>query len=210
MLIYQVDVTNWCNATCTYCPYPTHKRTKGFMTLETFGHVLRVMRNDAVTLHHFSEPLLHKKLEAIVSMCKVSDVACGFSTNGKTLTQERLDGLAAAGLTWLRLHTDPFGVRLRDFKVPEGLEMTEHRLLVKNDAPKKEMVSFSGYLDLPGKRISQRGCSYLKDGWRVVLWDGSFALCCHDVEGTNDQSTLCTNCDGYVFKSPRDWGNYDG
>lgn len=205
--VYQVDVTNWCNATCTYCPQPTHKREKGFMTTKTFAKVLTVMKNDSLSLHHFGEPLMHRELEAFVVMAKECGKDVGFSTNGKLLTQERLDRLARYGLDWIRLHVDPFGVRLSSFKVPSGLEFTEHRLLVNNDAPKKEMVSYAGHLDIP--QPPKRQCSYLTDKWRVVLWDGSIALCCCDIEGTRSLD-LCRSCSGFVFKSPRDWGDYDG
>lgn len=209
LLIYQIDVTNWCNATCTYCPQPTHQRAKGFISEATFQRVLSSMKNRVVSLHHFGEPLLHKGLEKLVAMAAEAGFTVGFSTNGKGLTQERLDGLAARGLAWMRLHTDPFGVRKRDFITPVGLEFTEHRLLVKSDAPKKDLVSFSGHLDLPEQQNGAARCSYIKDRWRVALWDGRLALCCHDIEGTRDPN-LCNACAGYIFKSPRDWGNYDG
>lgn len=209
--VFQLEVTNWCNATCTYCPQPTHVRPKGFLAEDVLHATLRAMSNRSFQLHHFGEPLLHKGLEKLITICAVEGFDVGISTNGKTLTQSRLDGLAASGLKWLRLHTDPFGVRLRSFAVPEGLEMTEHRLLVKSDAPKKEMQDFAGYLDLAGDRprIGSARCSFLRDDWRVVLWNGDLALCCNDVEGTRALQ-LCTSCDGYVFESPRAIGNYGG
>ncbi len=179
------------------------------MTEETLARTLDSMENRVVLLHHFGEPLLHKSLEALVGLCARRGFTVGISTNGKSLTQERLDSLAGAGLAWLRLHTDPFGVRLSKFSIPVGLEMTEHRILVMSDAPKKEIVSFSGYLDLPRRKDGPPRCSYLQDKWVVVLWDGSIALCCHDVEGTRSQD-LCKNCDGYIFRDPRTIGHYDG
>jgi hypothetical protein len=210
--VYQIEVTNHCNATCTYCPQPTHARPRGFIELATMHAILRAMSNTEVELHHFGEPLLHKRLEDIVSLCVAHGVAPGISTNGRTLTQDRVDSLARAGLAWLRIHTDPFGVRLSQFKTPVGLEATEHRLLVKSDAPRKELQDFAGHLDLVAPNLVRKGrdrCSYLRDDWRVVLWDGRWARCCNDVEGVNDDS-LCGGCDGYVFATPRTVGDYDG
>ena len=207
LLVYQIELTNICNAACAYCPQPGHGRPRGFMSLETFAEALRAMRNRCVSLHHFGEPLLHSGLEGFVSAAASGGFDVGFSTNGLGLDQRRLDRLRECGLSWLRLHTDPFGVRLSDFSVPAGLEFTEHRLLSGSDAPVKEMVSFSGFLGIP--QPAQRECSYIVDGWRVVLWNGDLGLCCHDVEGSRSIS-LCRGCSGYVFGSPRDWGSYDG
>lgn len=208
--IYQIDVTNFCNAKCSYCPHPTHERARGFMTLETFAQALDVMQNDSVSLHHFGEPLLHKSLEQFVSLAHARGIKVGFSTNGEILSQARLDRLLECGLSWLRLHTDPFGIRKSAFVVPDGFEFTEHSIEVENDAPKKEKVSFSGYVqDVAKKNQGAARCSYLRDRWSVVLWDGRFALCCHDIEGTRSAS-LCDQCDGYVFDSPQKWGEYNG
>lgn len=207
--IYQIDTTNFCNAKCSYCPHPTHERKRGFISEETFAAVLRSMENRVVSLHHFGEPLLHKKLENLVEYAVQEGFTVGFSTNAQILTQERLERLVDLGLGWMRLHTDPFGVRLSDFDIPPGFEFTEHALEADNDAPKKDMVSFSGHLDMAPKVDGRSRCSYLKDHWAVALHDGQLALCCHDIEGTRADS-LCDSCEGYVFKSPRDWGNYDG
>jgi len=208
--VYQIETTNRCDAThiCSYCPHEEHARTRGLMDDKTLARALEVMSNRVVSLHHFGEPLLHPNVVEIVRGCTDRGFDVGFSSNCRLLTQEKLDDLAHAGLKWLRMHTDPFGVRLSQFIVPDQLEMTEHRIEADNDAPAKEKVSFSGYVkDMPAKK--QRRCSYLEDDWVVVLWDGRLALCCHDIEGT--QSTkLCTDCEGYVFQTPRDWGEYDG
>ncbi len=212
LLIYQVEPTNWCNATCTYCPQPTHARERGYMTPETWARTLSVMRNTEVLLHHFGESLLHKQLDTLLLMGRAAGKRIGISSNGKGLTQARLDHLTACGLAWLRLHTDPFNVRARDFTAPRGLELSEHRLLVKSDAPKKELQSFAGHLDVTASGPGAAGCSYLADGWRVVLWDGQLALCCNDVEGDGLDAgrNLCAGCTGYVFTGPLEWGAYSG
>lgn len=225
--VWGVDVTNACNATCWYCPQPTHRRARGFISDETFNAALDVAANERFNLHFFSEPLLHPRLEQLVRAATERGHRVGFSTNGVLLTQERLDALVGAGLAWLRLHVnahrrrgEPFGVRLASFQVPPGLRMTEHRVGSQDeglgDVWDKGMVSQAGFvpgLDQGGSPGPRR-CSYLGTGpdgvpWRVVLWDGRFAMCCVDVEGSNSPS-LCSSCDGVVFSSPEVMGDYDG
>lgn len=207
--VYQIELTNRCDASCHYCPHGEHRRVRGFMTEQTFKATLAAMQNKVVSLHHFGEPLLHPDLERLVEIATTYGIVTGFSTNGRLLTQERLDALTKAGVQWIRLHTDPFGVRRSDFVVPLGVEFTEHSLKVENDAPRKDIVSFSGYLDIVPRHDGRTRCSFLRDRWCAVLWDGRVALCCHDIEGTRDLA-LCNECEGYVFDSPRDWGNYGG
>ena len=145
----------------------------------------------------------------------------GFSTNGVLLTQDKINELADNGLKWLRLHTtahkknkQPFNIRLSKFKLPESVLFSEHKVGdYENDAQEKELISYAGHVEGLNEKNGWKKCSYLgyPNGkiWRVVLWDGKFALCCVDLEGKN-KSSLCTNCRGFVFKSAWDWGNYDG
>lgn len=210
--IYQIELTNRCSAHCAYCPQPVLKRAKGSMTMATFKATLRAMRNREVSLHHFGEPLLHPHLLTFIRYASDAGFDTGFSTNGlglRRLTQGLLQQLADAGLMWLRIHTDPFGVRLSHFDVPAGLEVTEHRIDADNDATEKEKVSYGGFLDMPVKHDGQARCSYLKDDWQVVIYTGAIALCCVAAEGERDTS-LCGRCNGFIFKGPRTWLDYDG
>ena len=206
--VFQAEVTNHCNAACWYCPHRTHERARGFMSEDTFRAVLRACANRELGMHHFGEPLLHPDIVGLVHVAAQAGFRVGFSTNGEFLTQELLDELARAGLAWLRLHTDPCRVRIAAFRPPAGLVFTEHTITAANDAPVKPMVGFSGHIPLE-KRKDHSRCSFLRDDWCVVLWDGSIAMCCHDIEGICDLA-LCKECEGYVFKGPADWCNYDG
>lgn len=222
--VWGVDVTNACNATCWYCPQPDHERARGFISEDTFAAVLDVASYPRFNLHFFSEPLLHPKLVELVAMATARGFQVGFSTNGVLLTQAKLDALGAAGLAWLRLHTNahrhrgqPFGVRLSSFAIPAGMVATEHRVGSEDEALgdvwDKGMASQAGFVPGMAEGGGAKRCSYLgTDGgepWRVVLWDGRFAMCCVDIEGKNDPA-LCSKCNGVVFTSPETVGDIDG
>ena len=226
--VWGIDVTNHCDAACSYCPHPTQERARGFMAPSTMKAVLSAMSNRRVNLHFFSEPLLHRQLEELIAMATQAGVDAGFSTNGRLLTQSRLDDLAEAGLRWLRLHVNahkrdgvPFGRRVAEFVTPPGLVFTEHRVGVSGDDEMdaqvwdKGMKSQGGHLDLGEGKAARKPCSYLGTGpftdepWHVVLWDGRFAMCCVDIEGTFNPA-LCESCDGVVFRSPEVVGDYEG
>lgn len=204
--VYQIELTGRCNAACDYCPH-SERDSLGHMSWETYRQALFAAKNRVIGLHHFGEPLLHPDVFDMVEFAASRGYEVGFSTNGELLTQEKLDHLAQAGLRWLRLHTDPFGVRLERFVVPDGLEMTEHAVETDNGAKRKEKVTFSGYTEAPS--TGKRPCSFIEQEWCVVLHTGAIGLCCHDINATQNLG-LCIGCDGYQFDSPRDFGDYDG
>jgi len=209
LLIYQVETTNCCDATCDYCPRRTQSRQLGMISVATFAEVIRVASNKVMALHHFGEPLHNSNLEVMIAMASVSGIDVGFSTNGSLLDQGRLNKLIDVGLKWCRIHTDPFGVRAAAFDVPSHFELTEHSIETNNGAEKKERVSFSGAINGPVGSGGYWRCSFVSQPWVVVLWDGTIATCCHDVNGIRSYD-LCKTCSGYIFDSPRDWGHYDG
>ena len=122
--VWGVDVTNACNATCWYCPQPTHQRARGFISEDTFAAVLDVADNPRFNLHFFSEPLLHPRLEVLVGMATERGFQVGISTNGVLLTQERLDALAAGHHVtwrWVRGHAGDPGNERADALANRGV-----------------------------------------------------------------------------------------
>lgn len=216
---FQVEPTNYCNGGCWYCPQPTLKRPKGIMDSATFVAVLKVASYRAFHLHGYSEPLMHPDLVYMVARAAAWGFKVGFSTNGSLLTQAKLRSLASAGLSWLRLHVGPHNVRLSSFEVPEGLLATEHRVGSEGpeEVPEKGMTSFAGVVKgAPQESGGFDRCSFLGypngKSWQCVLWDGTVTACCVDAEGGGEvgPDAMCSECRGYVFRGPEDWGNYDG
>lgn len=57
-----VELTNFCNLRCSYCTSPTSKRTKGFMTRETFSNLLAQIKKHKIkklSLVGNGESLIH-------------------------------------------------------------------------------------------------------------------------------------------------------
>lgn len=81
MKIYQVEVSNYCNLSCEYCPYPKQYRKKGFMDKRTFETVIQLAKKcnqNLLYLHNFGEPLLHPGLVQFVEIAKKENIECRF------------------------------------------------------------------------------------------------------------------------------------
>lgn len=80
-----IEITNCCNLTCDFCP-PT-VRTPGFIDMNNFSHVLDeiVPYTDYVYLHVKGEPLLHPKLDTILTLCQDHNLKVNITTNGTLL-----------------------------------------------------------------------------------------------------------------------------
>jgi hypothetical protein len=203
MKIYQIETTNHCNADCEYCLHSKLARPKGFITELTFRLALGMAENRELELHHFGEPLLHRNIVELVGMATDAGKLVGLSTNGLLLTQALLDALLIERIQWIRLHTDPYGVRLENFEFPSWFEFTEHSLTGSTEAPSKEKKTMTE-TGIRGAGPGADKCSFIVDDWRVILWDGTVGLCCMDYMGVND-TRICEGCCGYEFKSPRDF-----
>jgi MoaA/NifB/PqqE/SkfB family radical SAM enzyme len=71
MAIYQIELTNHCNAQCEWCGNTGMSRKRGFMALEVFIGTLDYLQvepppGNTVGLHHFGESLLHPDLDSFL------------------------------------------------------------------------------------------------------------------------------------------------
>lgn len=200
--IYQVELTNLCNLKCSYCPIPTSKRQKGYMSEEVFQKILNHMTKigqKLLILHNFGEPLLHPNLERFVSMAFNRGLLPGFSTNGLLLTEERFDALVAAGLHWMciSIHNREAAEKYRHF-LPyarkKGVVLfarnfadTSYLLDESTNVPLTEKHDFAGTAPTPtAKNTGRKGyerCDFLLSNYYVVLWDGTVVACCNDERG---------------------------
>lgn len=110
-----IEITSSCNLSCSFCQET--KRPKRFMSIEEFGHVIEQIKpyTGFVYLHVKGEPLLHPRLEDIISCCEANDMHVNITTNG-TLLKERLDIL-------LRHHVHQINVSLHSADDNDCIDM---------------------------------------------------------------------------------------
>lgn len=95
-----VEPTNICNLACPVCPHgaarfgmiPPLKRSRGYMSLDTFNNVLKscrpYVRNMALYLH--GEPFLNQDLAEMSRRAKNDNILVTIFTNGLLLSEDRL------------------------------------------------------------------------------------------------------------------------
>jgi radical SAM protein with 4Fe4S-binding SPASM domain len=107
----QIEPTNICNLRCPLCPTGTDtvKRTKGFMSPETFKTILDEMGSIlvCVILYGWGEPFLNKETPNFIEECTSRNILTFSSTNGHCLqTLDDALRVVDAGLTSLVIAID--------------------------------------------------------------------------------------------------------
>lgn len=198
MKIYQIEISNLCNLTCTYCPHPGQERPRGLMSHEVFEKTLELLircGQRTAYLHNFGEPLLNPEVADFVRLCTTRGVAASFFTNGVLLTDTVLAELAAAGLRFLCVseHTKGELQRVRQL-VEAGAHPIEIRDTFRPVRP--ALHNWAGQVPrrlakgMPVTGAALGPCLFEREDAAVVLWDGRVNVCCIDVEGRGVQGTV--------------------
>ena len=84
-----IEITNYCNLNCSFCS--RDDRIKHEMTLEEFKHIINEIKNytESIYLHVKGEPLLHSKLDEILSICDENNLKTRITTNGTLLEKKK-------------------------------------------------------------------------------------------------------------------------
>ena len=77
-----VEITNKCNLNCSFCG--KNKRNFKDLSVSEFSVVISKIKDytDYIYLHVKGEPLLHKELDSILSICDDSGIKVNITTNG--------------------------------------------------------------------------------------------------------------------------------
>lgn len=214
MKIYQVELSNFCNLSCKYCPHPFQKRTKGYMTFDTFKKVVSLTQKcnqSLLYLHNFGEVLLYPDLAEFISYARENGIECSFYTNGLLFTEELLKKLYSAGLRRVSISNH---VADTDIKVNELIQKSGVPIFIEEVYDVKERHNWAGQIpDSECDHIchaSENQCIFQRQNAFVILWNGDVSSCCIDCEGVSCRFTvddllvkdyvfikskLCNSCD---------------
>lgn len=191
MKIYQIEISNLCNLTCSYCPHPAQARAKGNMTWTIFEKSVELLvrcGQRTAYLHNFGEPLLHPQVVDFVRHCTDRGVEASFFTNGVLLTDEVMARLADAGLRYLYVseHTRGEARRVGALIAETGLPI---EIRDRFSPQRDQLHTWAGQVARSGRTLPVHPsegpgpCLFQRQEAAVVLWDGRISTCCIDVEG---------------------------
>lgn len=229
--VMQIEVSNLCSLTCSYCPHPSQARPKGNMTFDTFKKCVELVRKSEnpkiggkqfVWLNHFGEPLLNPELSDFIKHAVARNIEVSFSSNGldfdrQMFSRELWRSLADAGLRYVIVSAHERSAASLRKHVGDIIE------IVETWQPKRSQLhDWAGQVDL-GKLVPPMAppvnspCDYETNDMFAVTWDGRVAACCYDIEGrvgrtiedvlegdfTFQSISLCSTCQ--LGRGDADW-----
>ena len=194
MKIYQVEISNYCNLSCSYCPHPSQKRKKGFMTFENFKKVVALAKKCGQTLlylHNFGEVLIHPHLAEFINYAHKKGVQCSFYTNGVLFTEELIKDLYNAGLRRISVSNH---VKDADIVVKELIRKANVPMVIDEVYTVSLRHNWAGQIeDTECDYVCKNNpspCIFQRENAIVVLWNGDISACCIDCEGISVKHTI--------------------
>lgn len=205
MKIYQVEIANYCNLKCPYCPHPLQTRDRGFMKFTTFKKVVNLAKlcnQNMIYLHNFGEPLLHPDICGFLEYAKSQDVDCSFYTNGILLDSSKLRDLYTAGLKHISISNHKADAdlfvksELRKANVPIVIDEVYNPILKHNWAGQVAAENCN-YIC----KRDDNPCIFERENAFVILWNGDISTCCLDCNGNSVHTNIDILLSGkYMFE----------
>jgi MoaA/NifB/PqqE/SkfB family radical SAM enzyme len=108
--LFQVESAIACNLKCIMCPWremAKNAENRGIMTQAVWEAIRPYLdRVQSVDFTGGGEPLLQPKLAQWIADATKAGCQTGFLSNGLLLTEEKLNGILAAGLNWICISMD--------------------------------------------------------------------------------------------------------
>lgn len=187
MYMYQIEISNYCSLSCAYCPYHMQKRLKGMMSFETFKKCVQVFKEceneGKLFLHNFGEPLLNPNIFEFIYYASANNVECSFFTNGmdengNPFSRDIYKKLRACGMKSISFSAHKLSVEMFKNNIGDLLNIDSIFIPEKN-----KLGNWGGQICGFEQPEVEGKCIFEKKNCFVVLWDGSIASCCIDVEG---------------------------
>lgn len=100
-----IELTDYCNFKCQFCPSENITRGKGFMSLELMDKILNEISKERlaenVQFGLMGEPFLHKKLFEMIDLGKKYNINIRIFTNGSLFTDENINKILQSGVNGL-------------------------------------------------------------------------------------------------------------
>lgn len=187
--IHQIEVTTRCNLACVYCPHPKMQREKRDMDWETFERAMQWVlwfsgeidsNQKELSFTGIGEALLHPEFELMLKTARaLYDGYIHFSTNGILFDEHWARVCAELNIgVYVSMHRPEKAALAAKLAKDYGvLADTNHGFAIN-------AMDWAGQVNW---YVSARPapCEYQRQGWGVVMVDGSVTTCCMDSEGTN-------------------------
>ncbi len=102
-----IELTNFCNFACEFCPDSKMKRPRGFMDFDMLKGILDEVKErdiaSSILFHVMGEPLLYPRLLDVIQYAKKKGIHSCITTNGALLNDELLDEMIKSGLNTIIL-----------------------------------------------------------------------------------------------------------
>ena len=104
----KIELTNFCNLRCPFCPHHSMQREIGYMELALYRRILEQAAPELefIYLHHLGESLFHPQLGEFIALARGLKISTGLSTNATFLDDKRGSRLLDGGLDFLVISLD--------------------------------------------------------------------------------------------------------
>jgi MoaA/NifB/PqqE/SkfB family radical SAM enzyme len=120
----QVEISSYCNASCTYCPHFAFRANwqNRFLSLEAFRNLIPAFgKTNLVYLQGWGEPFMHPQFFEMLQIAKASGCMVGTTTNGTLLGRELIEKLVLQGLDIIGFSLA--GVNKKNDKIRRGTQI---------------------------------------------------------------------------------------
>lgn len=103
-----IELTNWCNLDCVFCPHRKMKRPVGFIEVNLFKKIIDEIKGyvESVDLDLMGESAMHPQIFEIIRYCKKAGLKTSLNSNMTGIDSGRAKQLVDSGLDLLVMGID--------------------------------------------------------------------------------------------------------